>query len=352
MRKLAHELTDKYVNNLEKVQSIERYFRDNYQYSAARQRLRREDGSEATAYDYIYYFLHQNEKKEGYCTLFASSMVCMLRSIGIPARVATGYYAAPNMLDTDTFAAELLDENYHAWAEVYFDGMGWVTFEPTPGYGPNPNYYLLEQLDKGEEIEEPVIEIIYEEIPGFIKYNNDTLPDPTLEEEKDKTLTNTLVSALELDSASGVAKLVLKIILILLLVFGVLFLSEFGHRATVRGVLRGSGRDGVRRGYFLILRLMQLQGFKFFEGELLEDFARRSDNLKLAPEKLEPIVPILQKALYSELELTEEEREKVADYVFALDKAVFRRANPIKAFWFKITLAAKPSHKAMIWSFS
>ena len=117
-------------------------------------------------------------------------------------------------------------------------------------------------------------------------------------------------------------------------------------------MLRGSPAEGVRKGYYLILRMMQMQGFKFFEGELLEEFARRSDNLQLAPEKLEPIVPILQKALYSDLPLTEEEREKVADYVFALDKVVFRRANPIKAFWYKLTLKVKPRHKAMIWSFS
>ncbi|MBQ8894928.1 MAG: transglutaminase domain-containing protein [Clostridia bacterium] len=350
---LAHELTDQYKNKLEKVQAIERYFRENYTYSLTRQRLSREDGTAANAYDYITYFLFQNEKKEGYCTLFASSMVSMLRSLGMPARVATGYYATPFMIDTDSFATELVDSNYHAWVEVYFDGMGWIGFEPTPDFGGERNYYLLEALDRGEEIEEPVIEIVYEEIPGFIKYNNQVLPDPTEEEEeKEDPLTNAIVSALKLNSMSGVAKMILQVILVILIFFAVLFLGEFGHRSSVRGVLRGSPAEGVRRGYYLILRLMQLQGFKFFEGELLEDFARRSDNLKIAPEKLEPIVPILQKALYSQLPLTEEEREAVADYVFALDKVVFRRANPLKAFWYKLTLKVKPRHKAMIWDFS
>ncbi|MBQ6823836.1 MAG: transglutaminase domain-containing protein [Clostridia bacterium] len=350
--KLAHELTDKYKNKLEKVQSIERYFRENYKYSMTRQRLSREDGTAANAYDYITYFLYQNEKKEGYCTLFASSMVAMLRSVGIPSRVATGYYASPLMINTDTFATELYDSNYHAWVEVYFDGMGWVGFEPTPDFGGLRNYYLLETLDKGEEIIEPTIEIIYEEIPGFIKYNNEVLPDPTEDKEEEAPLTNAIVSALKLNSLSGVAKTVLQVILVILLLFGFLLLGEIGHRGSVRTVLRGSPAEGVRKGYYLILRMMQMQGFKFFEGELLEEFARRSDNLQLAPEKLEPIVPILQKALYSDLPLTEEEREKVADYVFALDKVVFRRANPIKAFWYKLTLKVKPRHKAMIWSFS
>lgn len=352
VRKLAREVTEKYDSKLQKVQAIERYFRDNYKYSTVRQRLSRADGTAATAYDYIYYFLHQNEKKEGYCTLFASSMVSMLRSLGIPARVATGYYASPLMIDTENFATELEDRNYHAWVEVYFEGAGWLGFEPTPDFGSQRNYYLLEAVDQNIEIEEPEIEIVYEEIPGFVKYNNEVLPDPTGETEEDKPLTQAIVSALELNSLSGIAKFILRIILVVLVLFAILFLGEFGHRSSVKSMLRGNPNDGVRKGYYLILRLMQLQGFKFFEGELLEDFARRSDNLKLSPEQLAPVVPILQKALYSEVPITEEEREQVADYVFALDKAVFRRANPFKAFWYKLTLKLKPKHKAMIWKFS
>lgn len=347
---LAEEITAPYKTKLQKTQAIERYFRDNYNYSLIRHRLTRADGTAATASDYIYYFLFQNEKKEGYCTLFASSMVCMLRSVGIPARVVSGYYATPHMIGTDSFATELVDNNYHAWVEVYFDGMGWLAFEPTPDFGVQRNYFLLETIDAGEVLEEPVINIVYEEIPGYIKYSNE-LPDPTIVEEE-KPLTNAIVSALQLNSMSGVAKLVLNVIIVVLLLMSVLFLGEFGHRSSVKSMLRVPPAEGVRKGYYLILRLMQLQGFKFFEGELLEEFAKRSDNLQLAPEKLLPIVPILQRALYSECAITEEERELVADYVFALDKAVFRRANPIKAFWYKLTLTWKPTHKAMIWKFS
>lgn len=350
--KLAVEVTQKYDTKLQKVQAIERYFRENYHYSTTRQRLRREDGTDANAYDYIYYFLYQNEKKEGYCTLFASSMVSMLRSLGYPARVVTGYYASPLMVDTDNFATELEDDNYHAWVEVYFEGAGWMGFEPTPDFGGQRNYYLLESVDQNIEIEEPVIEIVYEEIAGFVKYNNKVLPDPTGETAEDQPLTQALVSALELNSLSGVAMFILKIILIVLILLAILFLGEFGHRSSIKSILRGSPAEGVRKAYYLILRLMQLQGFKFFEGELLEDFARRSDNLELAPVSLSAVVPILQKALYSQAELTESEREAVADYVFALDKAVFRRANPFKAFWFKLTLQWKPKHKSMIWKFS
>lgn len=346
---LAQEITEPYKTKLQKTQAIEQYFRNNYHYSMTRQRLSRADGTAATSTDYIYYFLFQNEKKEGYCTLFASSMVCMLRTLGIPARVVSGYYASPYMIDTDNYGTELLDNNYHAWVEVYFDGMGWIGFEPTPDLGEQRNYYLLEAIDAGEVLENPTVNIIYQEIPGYVRYSKE-LPDPTIIEEE-QPLANTIVTALRLNSMSGVAKFVLKVILTVLLLVFVLFLGEYCHRRSVKSMLRVPPAEGVRRGYYLILRLMQLQNFKFFEGELLEDFAKRSDNLKLASVRLLPIVPILQRVLYSDCTVTEEERKRVADYVFALDKAAFRRANFFKAFWYKFTLKWRPSYKAMIWKF-
>lgn len=347
---LASEITAPYESKLERVQAIERYFRDNYSYSLVRQRLTREDGTPADAYDYINYFLFQNENKEGYCTLFASSMVAMLRSLGYPARVATGYYATPYLVDTDQYAADLNDSNYHAWVEVYFEGAGWLSFEPTPGFGAERNYHLLEAVDQGIELETPSVTIEYEEIPGMVHYSKE-LPDPTIETEEEP-LVNVIAGALQLNSRSGIIRLILRIVLVLLLVVAVLLGGRIAHRKNLGKVAKGPPEEGVRAGYYVILRLMQMQGFRFFEGELLEDFARRADNLKLAPEKLSLIVPTLQKALYSDQPVSEEERGAVLRYIQALDKASFRRVNPFKGYWYKLILGSKPRRKSMIWVFS
>jgi transglutaminase-like putative cysteine protease len=72
----------------------------------------------------------QNTKK-GFCQQFASSMAVMLRSIGIPARVAVGFTAGT--FDDATDSLRVTTENAHAWVEVLFPGYGWLTFEPTPG---------------------------------------------------------------------------------------------------------------------------------------------------------------------------------------------------------------------------
>ena len=347
---LAKELTAKYPNQLEKVQAIERYFRENFTYSMARQRLVRQDSTPATAYDQINFFLFQNEDKSGYCTLFASSMVSMLRSLDIPARVASGYYATPHMIDLNEFGCDLIDSNYHSWVEVYFDGIGWVTFEPTPGFGVDPNYYLLDLVDQGltSEFADEEVTITEEEIEGIIIYT-DVLPEPTLPEEEKELgdLTTLPIFQQTPPWVKILAVVMLALVLVAVLVYGVIF----GHRSALRRVRTLPPTQGVRAGYDVILRLMQMRGFKFFEGELLESFAQRVDNLELAPLPMKPILPILQKALYSDLELAEKERAQVLEFVLALDKKMFRSVNPFKALWYSITLRLKPHHHKMIWTF-
>jgi transglutaminase-like putative cysteine protease len=89
-------------------------------------------------------FLNQ---KSGYCIHFASAMAVMARLEGIPSRIAVGY--APGRPTGATvslagqgalpeFEVDARDE--HAWPELYFQGVGWVAFEPTPSRGVVPTY--------------------------------------------------------------------------------------------------------------------------------------------------------------------------------------------------------------------
>ncbi|WP_406071712.1 DUF3488 and DUF4129 domain-containing transglutaminase family protein [Micromonospora sp. NBC_01638] len=70
--------------------------------------------------------------KVGYCQQYAAAMAWLVRSAGIPARVAFGFTNGSKR-DGDTFT--LTNLNLHAWTEVYFDGVGWVPFDATPAYG-------------------------------------------------------------------------------------------------------------------------------------------------------------------------------------------------------------------------
>ncbi len=68
--------------------------------------------------------------RRGYCVQFASAMAVMARTQGIPARVAVGFL--PGKLGADGRTWSITMHQAHAWPELYFDGVGWVRFEPTP----------------------------------------------------------------------------------------------------------------------------------------------------------------------------------------------------------------------------
>src|SRR5207247_838152 len=71
--------------------------------------------------------------KRGYCQHFAGAMALMLRYLGIPARVAEGFVSGTYDQKTRTWT--VTDHDAHAWVEVWFDGYGWLPFDPTPGRG-------------------------------------------------------------------------------------------------------------------------------------------------------------------------------------------------------------------------
>ena len=83
--------------------------------------------------DPIRYFLTYSHK--GNAVLYAATAVQALRAYGIPARYAEGYYLPVSKTEEDmSEAVPLTGENAHAWAEVYFDGIGWLPIDVTPGY--------------------------------------------------------------------------------------------------------------------------------------------------------------------------------------------------------------------------
>ncbi len=72
--------------------------------------------------------------KKGYCQQFSGAMALMLRMVGIPARVAAGF--SPGSFNRDTGEYRVRDLDAHSWVEVYFNEIGWVTFDPTPAASP------------------------------------------------------------------------------------------------------------------------------------------------------------------------------------------------------------------------
>ncbi|MDE2819544.1 MAG: transglutaminaseTgpA domain-containing protein [Chloroflexota bacterium] len=74
------------------------------------------------------------DAKEGYCTYYATSMIVMLRHLGIPARLAAGFSQGPYDANIQRYVVR--EREAHTWVEVYFPGYGWIEFEPTAAEAP------------------------------------------------------------------------------------------------------------------------------------------------------------------------------------------------------------------------
>ncbi len=113
--------------------------------------------------DGVEYFLFGSQK--GACVDFASAMVVMLRSIGVPARLCTGYL--PGEQDEDTGNFVIRGRDYHAWAEVYFPEYGWIEFEATPRTGTGNAAGIISVgeiitgIDESDTDEPPLDELLY-----------------------------------------------------------------------------------------------------------------------------------------------------------------------------------------------
>ncbi len=119
---LAERLTAGEANAYDAATAIQNHLRSRYTYDEKPPRHRLP----------LRAFLFQD--RIGYCQQFAGAMALMLRTVGIPARVAAGF--APGTPLTKGEGFEVTDLDAHAWVEVYFNGIGWVPFDPTPPVAP------------------------------------------------------------------------------------------------------------------------------------------------------------------------------------------------------------------------
>jgi Transglutaminase-like superfamily len=111
----------------EEVMALTTYLQQNYHYSL-------ELGQVPPGRDPVDWFLF--DAKIGYCEQFATAETLMLRSLGIPARLATGYSTG----DYDPVLNQSIvrEHDAHAWVEVWFAGHGWVPVDPSPGFSALP----------------------------------------------------------------------------------------------------------------------------------------------------------------------------------------------------------------------
>ncbi|MGW9402513.1 transglutaminaseTgpA domain-containing protein [Arthrobacter sp. NPDC055585] len=151
-----------------------------------------EGGYDGNGIDVLARFL---EQRSGYCIHFASAMAVMAREVGIPSRMGLGYapgretgstVPGPDGTELDEYAVDARDA--HAWPELYFEGAGWVRFEPTPSRGVVPAYAAARQQnaasaaqsdDDPRELQNPVPPVLPSSAPGAETQSQSLAPEET-----------------------------------------------------------------------------------------------------------------------------------------------------------------------------
>ena len=118
--KLAHEIAGRRDKNLAKAAEIESFLRNNYTYSLS---VSTPPPGVSAIEDFLF------NSKKGYCEHYATAMVLMLRTLGIPARIVTGFSGG----ELNKYGGYIIvrESNAHSWVEAAIDNE-WMRFDPTP----------------------------------------------------------------------------------------------------------------------------------------------------------------------------------------------------------------------------
>ena len=275
--------------------------------------------------DFVSHFLL--DSKEGYCTYYASAMAVMSRLAGLPSRYVEGYLV-PSEPDGETLVT---GDNAHAWVEIYFEGVGWIPFDATPG-DQQTNDGQNNRPPENEPTPTPTVTPTPTPSPSPTPDRGDAdepddehddatatpaptaTPDPAADPNAGETtptpdpgaVTPEPSSAPEQSPERQAAFRILKIlflilgILLLLLIATILLIRRLRNTDPRRLAARQkSDRIKLMVWYRAILTLLMRGGFVPEGGETPEQFAMRTVAAKAAPEKMIELAQTIERQQYA-----------------------------------------------------
>jgi len=225
-----------------------------------------EQGYDGTGAQIIAEFL---QRKAGYCVHFASSMAVMARTLGIPARMVVGFQpGSATTLDGKSIYT-VSSHDLHAWPELYFSGIGWLRFEPTPGRGELPVYSQPSAVDDSIAQGTPTDTGTADPTPTATAGGKEA-NDPT-SVASDAAAAGDAANASGLGAAGWIA-------LVVLLVIVALILAPLTVRRTIRARRFRAierGRDPAENAWAEVRDTARDHGWLAPESETARDFAER-----------------------------------------------------------------------------
>ena len=311
IRNLALAVTEGAGNNYDRARAIEQYLAENMAYTYTPPEV--PEGRE-----FADFFIF--DSKEGYCTHYATAMVLMARSIGIPARYVEGYRLAEKPEGEKAF--KVTNEHAHAWVEVYFEGFGWLPFEPSSIY--NEEFYINSEPIPGYDDIKPVTPPQPSPSRPSVSANNNTYSNAysraTTRKPEEQNYQNNYKPP---KSENKKARLWLKVLgylgIILLAVFAIAGLFYFNDRRVKNRMLKASmlePRESILYLYKYYIKLFSLLGLSLNDNETALEYCRRLDENETLFEGLglKEITNAFIKARYSETEPSNQDKQVLYNF--------------------------------------
>ncbi len=212
--------------------------------------------------EFLNYFLLENKK--GFCSYFATAFVLLARAEGIPARYVEGF-CVPLMGEQETVVYSGMA---HAWPEVYLDGVGWIPFEPTPGYE-RIRYTPWEMVDYKN----------HHEGGGVSLWGDLEEEDMNNKEETDGEGAEESVESETAEGADGVKESLIWKIVLFTIVFAVLagvLLLCLDNFLTKRRYRRWSLEEKIMAQLKRNVQMLMWLGYQRADSETLEELEKRA----------------------------------------------------------------------------
>ncbi|WP_171686331.1 transglutaminase domain-containing protein [Paenibacillus planticolens] len=301
VKQLALDITKSATNSYDKAKLIEAYLSEHFPYTNT------PDESKGKSKDFVDRFLF--EIKQGYCDYYSTSMAVLARSIGLPTRWVKGYSSGaspvPDQIrefgilsqlgeDIDRDAAgtyTVRNSDAHSWVEVYFEGFGWIAFEPTSGFT-LPNVF--------PEKTPPPVDLSTESDPV-------TLPEETVQPPSFTWLWLTL-------SGIGIAAVAAAGAVFF---FRSAYLREWRKRRKQLKAVNFNQKIIVE--FEKLLRMSRRKGYTRLEHETMrEATARWSSQSKWMKNDLETVLELFERAKYSQAVSSEADYQTVSQSISKL----------------------------------
>ena len=269
LRSWLDDVLEGTVTDYEKLTAIEKNLA-RLTYTSAPGELPETVTSPAAFLDYLIF-----ESKQGYCTHFATAFVLLARAEGIPARYQQGYCFSAGEEET-----KVLSTHAHAWAEAYIEGIGWLDFEPSPGF---KRYAGWKVTARSESTSSNVTALVEEEE----------------EEEETETASDT---AVELQETRSSERTYLPLLLAGLFLAAYIPLDILIRKLRYQKM---NNREKIRILFRRCIRTLRRMGYRPSPGETLQEYQTRVN--REIPEVYLRFIQIYEEILYGERDVTEQD---------------------------------------------